>query len=118
LFEIWGFGTIRELELLEEAGFTPLEAIHAATENGAKVVKNPELGLIRPGYLADMVLLTENPLADMKVFYGTGVARAGDDRKLVQEHCVKYTIRDGVIFDSQALLKDVRDIVEKAKTSH
>jgi cytosine/adenosine deaminase-related metal-dependent hydrolase len=115
LFEIWGFGTIRELELLEEAGFTPLEAIHAATENGAKVVKNPELGLIRPGYLADMVLLTENPLADVKVFYGIGVARAGADRNLVQEQCVKYTIRDGVIFNSQALLKDVRDMVEKAK---
>src|SRR6202451_4882001 len=96
LFEIWGFGTIRELELLEEAGFTPLEAIHAATENGAKVVKNPELGLIRPGYLADMVLLTENPLADVKVFYGVGVARAGADRKLGQEQCVEYTTRDGV----------------------
>jgi hypothetical protein len=48
------------------------------------------------------------------VFYGIGVARAGADHKLVQERCVKYTIRDGVIFDSQALLKDVRDMVEKA----
>ena len=34
------------------------------------MVKNPELGLIRPGYLADMVLLTENPLADVKGFTG------------------------------------------------
>ena len=78
LFELWGFGTIRELELLEEAGFTPLETLHAATENGAKVVKNPELGLVRQGYLADLVVLTENPLADVKVFYGNGVTRVGD----------------------------------------
>ena len=114
LFSLWGFGTIRELEMLEEAGFSPLEAIHAATENGAKVVKNPELGLVRPGYLADLVVLTENPLADMKVFYGNGVTRVGADRKEVHKQCVKYTIRDGVVFDSQALLGDVREMVAKA----
>jgi cytosine/adenosine deaminase-related metal-dependent hydrolase len=115
LFELWGFGTIRELEMLEEAGFTPLETLHAATENGAKVVKNPELGLIRPGYLADMVLVSENPLADVKVFYGIGVTRAGADGREVHKQCVKYTIRDGVVFDSQALLRDVREMVAKAK---
>jgi cytosine/adenosine deaminase-related metal-dependent hydrolase len=115
LFALWGFGTIRELEMLEEAGFSPLETIHAATENGAKVVKNPELGLVRSGYLADLVVLSENPLADIKVFYGIGVTRVSTDRKEVREQCVKYTIRDGVVFDSQALLKDVRDMVTKAK---
>jgi imidazolonepropionase-like amidohydrolase len=115
LFSVWGFGTIRELELLEEAGFSPLETIHAATENGAKALRNPELGLIRPGYLADLVVLTENPLADVKVLYGSGVTRATKDGKQSQEHCVKYTIRDGVVFDSQALLADVREIVAKAK---
>src|SRR5580693_8433170 len=109
------FGTIRELEMLEEAGFSPLEALHAATENGAKVVKNPELGLVRQGYLADLVVLSENPLADVKVFYGNGVTRVGADRKEVHEQCVKYTIRDGVVFDSQALLSDVREMVTKTK---
>ena len=115
LFTVWGFGTIRELEMLEEAGFTPLEAIHAATENGGKLVKNPQLGLVRPGYLADMVLVTENPLANLKVLYGTGITKVGQDRKASNEKCVKYTIRNGVVFDSQMLLKDVRDMVAKAK---
>lgn len=115
LFELWGFGTIRELELLEEAGFTPLETIHAATENGAKVVRNAQLGLLRPGYLADMVILSENPLTDMKVFYGNGVTRVGADRKAQHEQGVKYTIKAGIVFDSQALLSDVRDMVAKAK---
>jgi cytosine/adenosine deaminase-related metal-dependent hydrolase len=117
LFTVWGFGTIRELEMLEEAGFTPLEAIHAATENGARLVKNPKLGLIKPGYLADMVLVSENPLADMKVLYGTGITRVGQDRKPMNEKCVKYTIRNGVVFDAQMLLKDVRDMVAKAKAA-
>jgi hypothetical protein len=115
LFELWGFGTIRELELLEEAGFTPLETLHAATQNGARVVKNFELGVIRPGYLADLVLLSENPLADVKIFYGIGVTRVTEERKEVHKQCVKYTIRDGVVFDSQALLRDVREIVASAK---
>lgn len=115
LFSLWGFGTVRELEMLEEAGFSPLETIHAATENGARVVKNPELGVIRPGYLADLVLLSENPLADVKVFYGIGVTRVSQDRKEVHEQCVKFTIKDGIVYDSQALLKDVRDMVAKAK---
>ena len=92
-----------------------METLHAATENGAKGLKNPELGLIRQGYLADIVLLTENPLADVKIFYGSGVTRASKDGKQTQVHSVKYTIRDGVVFDSQALLADVRGIVAKAK---
>jgi hypothetical protein len=51
----------------------------------------------------------------VKVFYGTGVTRVSENRKEVHEQCVKYTIRDGVVFDSQALLRDVRDMVTKAK---
>ncbi len=110
-YNIWGFGAIREMELLEEAGFSPLETIHCATENGGKVVRNPKLGVIRPGYLADLVLLSENPLEDIKVFYANGVTRWGKDRKAVREQCVKYTIRNGVVFDSQALLNDIREMV-------
>ncbi|MBV8206490.1 MAG: amidohydrolase family protein [Acidobacteria bacterium] len=114
LFSLWGFGTIRELELLEEAGFSPLEALNAATENGAKVVKNPRLGLLRPGYLADMVLVSGNPLADVKVLYGSGITRVSPERKAMKEQCVKYTIKGGVVFDSQQLLNDVKALVRNA----
>ena len=114
LFTVWGFGTIRELEMLEEAGFTPLEAIHAATENGGRLVKNTKLGVIRPGNLADLVVVSENPLANIKVLYGTGITKVSQDRRAENEKCVKYTIRDGVVFDAQALLKDVRDMVARS----
>jgi imidazolonepropionase-like amidohydrolase len=117
LFTVWGFGAIREMELLEEAGFTPLETIHAATENGGKVVKNPKIGVLRAGNLADMVVLTENPLANLKVLYGTGITKVNADRKATNEKAVKYTIKDGVVFDSQALLKDVHDMVTRGKRS-
>ena len=54
----------------------------------------------------------------MKVLYGNGVTRVGLDRKAKHEQCVKYTIKDGVVFDSQRLLADVRAMVAKAKQSH
>jgi hypothetical protein len=63
-----------------------------------------------------MVVLDENPLDDFKVLYGTGATRQSANGQSVQTKAVKYTIRDGVVFDSQALLKDVADMVAKARS--
>jgi imidazolonepropionase-like amidohydrolase len=115
IYSLWGFATIREIALLEECGFSPLEALHSATEVGAISLGNHQLGVIRPGYLADLVVLTANPLDDIKVMYGTGATRQSEDGHAVQVKAVKYTIRDGVVFDSQALLRDVQGMVAKAK---
>jgi imidazolonepropionase-like amidohydrolase len=115
IYSLWGFATIREIALLEETGFSPLEALHSATEVGALALGNHQLGVIRPGYLADLVVLTANPLEDIKVMYGTGATRQSEDGHAVQVKAVKYTIRDGVVFDSQALLQDVKTMVKTAK---
>jgi imidazolonepropionase-like amidohydrolase len=117
IYNLWGFGTIREIELLEHAGFSPLEALHSATEVGAISLGNPKLGAVRPGYLADLLVLTANPLDDVKVMYGTGATRQAPGGQAVQVKGIKYTIRDGVVFDSQALLRDVQEMVRKAKAS-
>lgn len=115
IYALWGFGTIREIALLEDTGFSPLEALHSATEVGAISLGNHRLGAVRAGYLADLVLLTENPLDDIKVMYGTGATRQTPDGRAVQVKAVKYTIRDGVVFDSQALMRDVQEMVAKSK---
>jgi hypothetical protein len=96
-YNMWGFATIRELALLEHAGFSPLEAFHSATEVGALSLGNHKLGTIRPGYLADLVVLTENPLEDVKVMYGTGATRQLPNGQMTQVTAVKYTIKDGVV---------------------
>ena len=116
IYCLWGFGTIREVELLEHAGFNPLEAFHSATEVGALSLGNTKLGAIRPGYSADLVLLTANPLDDVKIMYGTGATRQSPDGKTTQMKAVKYTIRDGVVMDSQALLRDAEKMVADAKS--
>ncbi len=115
IYSLWGFATIREIALLEETGFSPLEALHSATELGALSLGNHQLGVIRPGYFADLVILSANPLEDIKVMYGTGATRQSEDGHAVQLKAIKYTVRDGVVFDSQALLQDVRTMVKSAK---
>lgn len=114
-YVLWGFASIRELEMMENAGFTALEALHSATQVGAVSLGNKRLGVIREGYTADLVLLAANPLEDMKVFYGTGITRTTQTGQVEHIGGVKYTIADGVVIDSQALLLDVQDMVARAK---
>jgi imidazolonepropionase-like amidohydrolase len=117
IFNLWGFGTIRELELLEQAGFSPLETLHAATETGAIALGNHQLGVIRPGYSADLLVLDENPLDDFKVLYGTGATRLDADGKPVKVRALRYTVRDGIVFDAQALLKELTSEVAARRAS-
>jgi cytosine/adenosine deaminase-related metal-dependent hydrolase len=118
IYQLYGFGTIQELELLREAGFHPLEVIRAATLNGAQALgEELRLGSVEPGKFADLVVLDENPLANLKVLYGTGHIRLGDDGEVHRVGGVQYTIKDGIVFDAKKLLADVRRMVaeEKAK---
>ena len=105
IYQLYGFGTIQELELLREAGFHPLEVIRAATLNGAQALgEDQRLGSIEAGKFADLVVLAENPLANLKVLYGTGHIRLGDNGKVHRVGGVEYTIKDGIVFDAKQLL--------------
>ena len=116
IYKLYGFGYIRELELLQEAGFHPLEVIQSATIKGAEALgMDDQIGSIRPGKLADLVIVEENPLTNFKLLYGTGHYRLGKDNKPVRAGGVKYTIKDGIVYDARALLKDIRDLVDAAK---
>jgi imidazolonepropionase-like amidohydrolase len=62
-----GAGLLRELELLVEAGLTPMDAIRAATGKAAKVLrKEKEVGALLPGRRADLMLLGADPLIDIR----------------------------------------------------
>jgi imidazolonepropionase-like amidohydrolase len=119
IFQLYGFAYIRELELLREAGFHPLEVIRSATLYGAQALgKEKDLGSVEIGKLADFVVVDENPLQNLQVLYGTGAIKLTDDNKVVRVGGVKYTIKDGVIYDAKKLLDDVKKMVreEKART--
>jgi imidazolonepropionase len=114
IYQIFGFGYVRELELLQEAGFHPLEVIRSATSQGAALcgLEN-ELGTLEVGKLADVLVHDHNPLTDFKLLYGTGAMRFNDATNGVEWHRgLKYTIKDGVIYDTAELLADVRELVK------
>jgi imidazolonepropionase-like amidohydrolase len=56
----------RELELMVEAGLTPMQALVAATRGGAAVIGRDDIGVLTPGRLADFVILEADPLADIR----------------------------------------------------
>jgi hypothetical protein len=121
IFSTPGFGTIEELELLQEAGFHPLEAIRAATLHGAETLFEPggkpiEFGVVREGLLADLVISPDNPVENLKVLYGTGWIRLNDQTgRFGWAGGITYTIKDGIVYDARKLLADVAAMVEKQK---
>jgi hypothetical protein len=116
IYQLYGFGTIQELELLREAGFHPLEVLRSATLNGAEVLRAADrIGSVEPGKLADLAVLTENPLANLKTLYGTGHIQLDANGKLHRVGGVKYTIKDGIVYDAGQLLADVRKMVADDK---
>ncbi|MGI9532639.1 amidohydrolase family protein [Lutimonas sp.] len=118
IFQLYGFAYIRELELLREAGFHPLEVIRAATLNGAEALNmDQKIGSVEIGKMADFVIVEENPLENLKVLYGTGAIKLTDDNEVVRVGGVLYTIKDGIIYHSKALLNQVKMMVDEAKTN-
>ena len=90
-----GFGDLRNLELLVEAEFTPVEAIKIATLNGAKFLKaDDRIGSIAPGKQADLILVQGNP-----------AARISDVRN------IKIVFKEGVGYDPEKLIKSVEHTV-------
>ncbi|NNF29059.1 MAG: amidohydrolase, partial [Gemmatimonadetes bacterium] len=121
IYKLYGFDYIREFELLREAGFHPIEVIRSATLYGAEELHDPkdtdiDFGILRAGLKADMVVVDENPLENLKVLYGNGAVRLNDDTGEVERvGGIKYTIKDGIVYDAQQLLADVREMVRQAK---
>jgi imidazolonepropionase-like amidohydrolase len=90
-----GFGDQREVELLVEAGFTPAEAIHIQTENGAKFLgESDRIGALAPGKQADLVVIKGDP-----------------SKNIADIEKVETVFKDGVGYDSAKLIDSVRGLV-------
>jgi imidazolonepropionase-like amidohydrolase len=100
-----------------------VEVIRAATYHGALQLHKPsgteddlQFGIIRAGAKADFVLVDENPLENLKVLYGTGAVKLNDDTGEVERvGGIRYTVKDGIVYDARQLLEDVARMVEEAK---
>ena len=72
-------------------------------------------GSVEVGKFADLIVIDENPLENLKVLYGTGAIKLDDDNNVTRVGGVKYTIKDGIVYDAKKLLKDVKNMVDLAK---
>lgn len=119
IFKLYGFSYIREMELFREAGFHPLEIFQSASLKAAEVLGvDDKLGTIEVGKLADIIIIDENPQANLKVLYGTGAIKVNDNNEAVRVGGINYTIKDGIIYDAKQLLKDVEQMVNEAKSEN
>jgi imidazolonepropionase-like amidohydrolase len=115
IYQLYGFGLIRELELHQEAGFQPLKVIQHATGNNARILgRESDLGRVRAGYLADLIVVNGNPLENLKVLYPTGVDDVRDGRA-VRTGGVEWTVKDGIPYHAPTLLAEVKAIVARAR---
>lgn len=90
-----GFGDQRQTELLVEAGFTPLEAIHIATQNGAEFLGEAgRIGTLKAGKAADLVVINGDP-----------------SQKIEDLENVELVFKDGVAYDSHKLIDSVQGAV-------
>ncbi len=123
IYQTWGFAYIGELEMLREAGLSPLAVIRAATIDGAREIyeprgQEPPMGRIAVGQLADLVIVPENPLANLKVLYGTGHTRLNYETGAIEQvGGVRWTIKDGIIYDAQQLLADVARMADEQRAA-
>lgn len=115
IYQMYGFGLLRELELKQEAGFNTIRIIQQATGNNASILgKENELGRLRPGYRADLIVVNGNPLENLKVLYPTGVDMVVDG-KAVHGGGIEWTIKDGIPYHVPQLMAEVKAIVAKAR---
>ena len=92
---IAGYGDQRQVELLVEAGFTPLEAIHIATQNGADFLgESDSIGTLKSGHRADIVVLKGDP-----------------SRKIEDIEKVELVFKDGIAYDPKKLVQSVAGAV-------
>src|SRR5688572_5673499 len=90
-----GFGDLRQIELLVEAGFTPVEAVKIATLNGAKFLgEDTRIGSIAVGKQADLMIVKGNPAANINDIEN-----------------VEIVFKDGVGYHSEKLIHSVQGLV-------
>jgi len=115
IYKIYGICYLRELQLHEEAGFHPLDVIQHATFNGAKVLgKADELGRIKTGFRADLIVVNGNPLENLQLLMPKGLNPTLDAQRGDQGG-IEWTIKEGITYHAPTLWQETREMVEKAR---
>ena len=115
---IWatpGFSNVRELQLVRESGMHPLEVLESATRNSALVLRRPDLGLVRPGQKADLIIVDGNPARNLRFLYSFGALTTGPDGETRRTRGIVHTIKDGIVIENDRLMEEVARMVAESR---
>ena len=115
---IWatpGFSNVRELQLIRESGMHNLEVIQSATLNSAETLRQEKVGLVRPGYLADLVIVDGNPANNFRFLYSFGALTLDDAGEMIRTQGIVHTIKDGIVIENDRLMEEVARMVAESK---
>ncbi len=115
IFATPGFSNIRELQLMRETGLHTLEVLKAATHNSAKTLRQEKLGLVRPGYAADLIIVDASPLYNLRFMYSFGALTLDKDGNMVRKGGISHTIKDGIVINNAKLMEKVEEMVADSK---
>jgi hypothetical protein len=115
LWNTSGIANVRELQLIHEAGLDPLEVIRSATRNSALTLRRPDLGLVQTGFTADLAIVDGNPLDNLRYLYAFGALDRTDDGEIVRRGGIRWTVKEGVVFDNAVLMDEVERMVAESK---
>lgn len=116
---IWatpGFSTVRELQLGRETGMKTLEVLKSATYTSARTLGEPKLGLVRPGYTADLLIVDGNPAANLKYLYAFGDLALDRSGAMIRTKGIVHTIKDGIVLENANLMREVERMVQASRT--
>lgn len=116
---IWatpGFSTVRELQLGRETGMKTLEVLKSATYTSARTLGEPKLGLVRPGYTADLLIVDGNPAANLKYLYAFGDLALDRSGAMMRTKGIVHTIKDGIVLENANLMREVERMVQASRT--
>jgi hypothetical protein len=115
---IWatpGFSTVRELQLQRETGMQTLDVLKSATYHSARTLGEPQLGLVRPGYKADLLLVDGNPSVNLKYLYSFGDLTLDKSGSMIRTNGIVHTIKDGIVLNNAKLMDEVERMVQASR---
>jgi len=115
IFATPGFSNVRELQLLRETGMHTLEVLKSATLNSAKTLRQEKLGLVRPGYTADLLIIDSSPLYNLRNMYQFGALTEDSNGNMIRKGGIIHTIKDGIVIENNKLMLEVEKMVKKSK---
>ena len=94
----------------------PLEVLRSATYNSAQTILEPKLGMIQKGYIADILVVDGSPAENFRYLYPFGAIMMEEEtEEMYRTKGIIHTIKDGVVFENDNLMREVERIVRESK---